>query len=61
MLFVQAGAALERGFTPTAFAHLADVTDSNESCRGATMGVYSFVLGAVRLAGAVTGAPFAAR
>lgn len=63
MLLVVAviGVLVESGFTPAAFAHLADVTDTDEASRGATMGVYSFLLGAGQLAGAAIGAPFAAR
>ena len=55
------GVLVESGFTPAAFAHLANVTDTNEASRGATMGVYSLLLGAGQLAGAAIGAPFAAR
>lgn len=52
---------VESGFTPAAFAHLADLTDARETSRGMTMGLYSLLLGAGQLAGAAVGAPFAAR
>jgi MFS family permease len=55
------GVLLESGFTPAAFAHLADLTDSRETQRGATMGVYSLLLGVGQLAGAALGGPLAAR
>ena len=52
---------VESGFTPAAFAHLADLTDTHESSRGTAMGVYSLLLGVGQLAGAGVGAPLAAR
>jgi MFS family permease len=62
MLIVAAlGVLIESGFTPAAFAHIADITDGRQSSRGMAMGVYSFLLGAGQLVGAGLGAPFAAR
>ena len=55
------GILVESGFTPAAFAHIADLTDARESYRGMAMGVYSLLLGAGQLIGAGLGAPFAAR
>ncbi|HVT40298.1 MAG TPA: MFS transporter [Gemmatimonadaceae bacterium] len=55
------GVLVESGFTPAAFAHMADLTDTRGSSRGMTMGVYSLLLGAGQLAGAGLGAPLAAR
>lgn len=52
---------VESGFTPAAFAHLADVTDSHDESRGSAMGLYSLLLGAGQLIGVGIGAPFAAR
>jgi len=52
---------VESGFTPAAFAHLADLTDAHESSRGTSMGVYSLLLGVGQLVGAGVGAPLAAR
>ena len=52
---------VESGFTPAAFAYLADLTDAHESSRGTAMGVYSLLLGVGQLVGAVVGAPLAAR
>ena len=56
-----AGVLVESGFTPAGFAHLADVTDGRAGARGMTMGVYSMLLGAGQLAGALVGSPLAAR
>ena len=52
---------VESGFTPAAFAHLADLTDVDDTSRGTLMGTYSVLLGAGQLIGVVAGAPFAAR
>ena len=61
-LVVAAAAVLvESGFTPAAFAHLADITDAHEESRGGAMGLYSLLLGLGQLIGAGLGAPFAAR
>lgn len=62
LLFLAAAAVLvESGFTPAAFAHLADITDAHEESRGGAMGLYSMLLGLGQLIGAAIGAPFAAR
>ncbi|MEO6526425.1 MAG: MFS transporter [Gemmatimonadaceae bacterium] len=52
---------VESGFTPAAFAHLADLTDAHAESRGGAMGLYSLLLGLGQLMGAGLGAPFAAR
>ena len=52
---------IESGFTPAAFAHLADITDARERSRGRAMGLYSLLLGLGQLMGAAIGAPFAAQ
>ena len=62
LLIVAAIAVLvESGFTPAAFAHLADLTDEYAESRGGAMGLYSLLLGLGQLIGAAVGAPFAAR
>jgi len=62
LLIVAAVAVLmESGFTPAAFAHLADLTDAHAESRGGAMGLYSLLLGLGQLIGAGIGAPFAAR
>jgi MFS family permease len=48
---------VESGFTPAAFAHMADLTDVRQDLRGMAMGVYSMLLGAGQLAGAMLGGP----
>jgi predicted MFS family arabinose efflux permease len=48
---------VESGFTPAAFAHMADLTDVRQDMRGMAMGVYSMLLGAGQLAGAMLGGP----
>jgi MFS family permease len=55
-----AGVLVESGFTPAAFAHMADITDAQQDVRGMAMGLYSMLLGAGQLAGAVLGSPVAA-
>lgn len=55
-----AGVLVESGFTPAAFAHMADITDAHQGSRGMAMGIYSMLLGAGQLAGAVLGSPVAA-
>lgn len=55
-----AGVLIESGFTPAAFAHMADLTDALRDVRGLAMGIYSMLLGAGQLAGAVLGSPVAA-
>ena len=52
---------VESGYTPVAFAHLADATVSVDPSRGAALGLYSVLLAAGQLLGNVVGAPFAAR
>ncbi len=52
---------VESGFTPAAFAHLADLTERMNASRGAALGLYSLLLGLGQLIGNVAGAPFAAR
>ena len=52
---------VESGYTPVAFAHLADATVTVDPSRGAALGLYSVLLAAGQLLGNVVGAPFAAR
>lgn len=52
---------IESGFTPAAFAHLADITRRLDTSRGAALGLYAMMLGTGQLAGNVLGAPFAAK
>jgi MFS family permease len=52
---------VEAGFTPAAFAHLAELTVPVDASRGAALGLYSVLLGAGQLAGNLLGGPFAAR
>ena len=52
---------VESGYTPVAFAHLADATVTLDPSRGAALGLYSVLLAAGQLLGNVIGAPFAAR
>ena len=52
---------VESGYTPVAFAHLADATVTLDPSRGAALGLYSVLLAAGQLVGNVVGAPFAAR
>lgn len=52
---------VESGFSPTALAHLASITQAREQHRGATLGLYSLLLGAGQLLGNLVGIPFAAR
>lgn len=52
---------VESGFTPAAFAHLADLTEGLDASRGSALGLYSLILGAGQLAGNIVGAPFVAR
>jgi len=54
------GVLIESGFTPASFAHMADLTDTHGEARGMAMGIYSMLLGAGQLAGALVGAPVAA-
>lgn len=52
---------VEAGFTPAAFAHLAELTAPVDASRGAALGLYSVLLGAGQLVGNLLGGPFAAR
>jgi MFS family permease len=52
---------VESGFTPAAFAHLADATAVHDGSRGAALGLYSLLLGTGQLLGNALGAPFAMR
>jgi MFS family permease len=49
---------IQSGFTPAALAHLADITESHTSDRGAIMGLYSVFLGLGQFIGASIGGPF---
>lgn len=53
------GVFLEAGFTPTALAHLADISQRFSHDRGLLMGLYSVMLGIGQLAGAALGGLFA--
>lgn len=52
---------VEAGFTPAAFAHLAELTVPVDSSRGAALGLYSVLLGGGQLVGNLLGGLFAAR
>jgi MFS family permease len=52
---------VEAGFSPAAFAHLAELTVPVDASRGAALGLYSVLLGAGQLVGNLLGGPFAAR
>jgi MFS family permease len=56
---VLAGVFLEAGFTPTALAYLADISQRFSRDRGLLMGLYSVMLGVGQLAGAALGGLFA--
>ncbi len=49
---------LMSGFTPSALAHLANITERHTEDRGAIMGLYSVFLGIGQLLGASVGGPF---
>lgn len=49
---------VESGFTPAALGHLADVTEREPSTRGASVGLYSILLGVGQLVGSAASAPF---
>ncbi len=51
---------VESGYTPAAFAHLADATVTVDPSRGTALGLYSVLLAGGQLIGNVMGAPFAA-
>ncbi len=61
LIIAAAAVIVESGFTPAAFAHLADITDTRDQSRGRAMGLYSLLLGFGQLIGAAVGAPFSAR
>ncbi len=46
------------GFTPSALAHLADITEAHAEDRGAIMGLYSVFLGLGQFIGSSLGGPF---
>ena len=46
------------GFTPSALAHLADITEHYSADRGAIMGLYSVFLGLGQFIGSAIGGPF---
>jgi MFS family permease len=52
---------VEAGFTPAAFAHLAELTVPVDASRGAALGLYSVLLGAGQLLGNLLGGLFSAR
>ena len=52
---------VEEGFTPAAFAHLAELTVPLNASRGAALGLYSVLLGAGQLLGNLLGGLFSAR
>ena len=52
---------VEAGFTPAAFAHLAELTVPVDASRGAALGLYSLLLGAGQLVGNLLGGLFSAR
>jgi MFS family permease len=52
---------VEAGFTPAAFAHLAELTVPVDASRGAALGLYSVLLGAGQLVGNLLGGLFSAR
>ena len=49
---------VQSGFTPAALAHLADITETHETDRGAIMGLYSVFLGLGQFLGASLGGIF---
>lgn len=49
------------GFTPAAFAHLADITEHLDGSRGAAIGLYSLFFGLGQLVGGGLGAPVVAQ
>jgi len=53
------GVFLEAGFTPTALAHLADISQDFARNRGLLMGLYFVMLGLGQVVGAVVGGLFA--
>jgi len=53
------GVVVASGFTPAALAYLADLSEEAVHQRGATMGLYSVMLGLGQLLGGALGGPFA--
>jgi len=49
---------VQSGFTPAALAHLADITETHDTDRGAIMGLYSVFLGLGQFLGAFVGGLF---
>jgi MFS family permease len=49
---------VQSGFTPSAVAHLADITEPHADDRGAIMGLYSVFLGLGAFIGLSIGGPF---
>jgi predicted MFS family arabinose efflux permease len=49
---------VQSGFTPAALAHLADITETHDTDRGAIMGLYSVFLGLGQFLGASVGGLF---
>jgi MFS family permease len=49
---------IQSGFTPSALAHLADITETFAHDRGAIMGLYSVFLGLGQFIGSSIGGPF---
>jgi predicted MFS family arabinose efflux permease len=49
---------VQSGFTPSAVAHLADITEPHADDRGAIMGLYSVFLGLGQFIGLSIGGPF---
>jgi predicted MFS family arabinose efflux permease len=63
-LFLWAGVVfvlVESGFTPAAFAHLAELTRPLDATRGTAMGLYSVLLGTGQLLGNLLGGLFSAQ
>ncbi|MFV1980236.1 MAG: MFS transporter [Rhodothermia bacterium] len=52
---------VESGFTPAAFAHLAELTRPLDATRGTAMGLYSVLLGTGQLVGNLLGGLFSAK
>lgn len=52
---------VEAGFTPSAFAHLGEITEPLDLSRSTAMGLYSVLLASGQLAGNLLGGLFAAR
>jgi MFS family permease len=57
-ILLVASIMVQSGFTPSALAHLADITESFSDDRGAIMGLYSVFLGIGQFLGSSLGGPF---